>query len=115
LDRRLTEAAINHLELPDHLHRLVWTAWRLGGTEGLAHLRLRHWAHCLGFRGHWLTKSRQYSTTFSSLRGARQAWRLARKEVRRGDGAGDFVVEVGSWSYAGRGHQSDGDMWLAVS
>ena len=31
-------------------------------------------AHTVGFRGHRLTKSRRYSTTFAALRGARTAW-----------------------------------------
>ncbi len=33
----------------------------------LDRLRLRTWAHTLGFPGHWLAKSRAYSTTFGAL------------------------------------------------
>jgi hypothetical protein len=71
LDHRLRPSDLAALDLPDHLARLVTTAWALGGRPELAHLRLRDWAHTLGFRGHWLTKSRRYSTTFSVLRDAR--------------------------------------------
>jgi hypothetical protein len=35
--------------------------------------------------------------------------------VRRGEEAEEFVVDIGSWSYAGRGHNNDGERWLAVS
>ncbi|MFF8267732.1 replication initiator [Streptomyces sp. NPDC016562] len=38
------------------------------------HLNLRKWAHMLGFRGHFSTKTRAYSTTLGALRAARAAW-----------------------------------------
>lgn len=39
------------------------------------YLRLQRWAHMLGFGGHFLTKSRRYSVTFSQLRAARVVFR----------------------------------------
>ena len=36
--------------------------------------RLAACAHAFGYRGHCLTKSRRYSTTFKALREAREAW-----------------------------------------
>jgi hypothetical protein len=121
LDRRLSEEDLAHVRLSDHLRRLVETAWRLGGREELASLRLRHWAHCLGFRGHWCTKSRRWSTTFRALRAARQAWRLAKihggtrmdpwdRPMTEG-----LTVRIGSWTYAGSGYRTTGDGWLAAS
>lgn len=74
LDHKLKAADLDNLDLPPHLARLVTTAWDLGGCPELAHLRLRDRAHTLGFRGHWLTKNRRFSTTFGALRGARTAW-----------------------------------------
>ena len=47
---------------------MITTAWQLGGLDQYDGLNLRRWAHMLGFRGHFLTKSRRYSTTFSALR-----------------------------------------------
>ena len=50
-----------------HYRRMITTAWRLGGgqlTPGPT--RLCKWAHMLGYGGHFLTKSRRYSTTFGS-------------------------------------------------
>src|SRR5918993_1001168 len=75
LDRRLTDADdLERLDkLPAHVGELVRAAWALGGRPELEGLRLRAWAHMLGLRGHWSTKSRRYSTTFTALRRARVA------------------------------------------
>jgi hypothetical protein len=64
LDRRLGGDDLEHLDkLPAHVAELVRAAWELGGRSELGGLRLRAWAHMLGFGGHWSTKSRRYSTT----------------------------------------------------
>src|SRR5215218_10817028 len=56
LDRRLHGADLEQLEkLPAHIAGLVRAAWELGGRPELERLRLRAWAHMLGFRGHWST------------------------------------------------------------
>jgi hypothetical protein len=47
---------------------MIQAAWDLGSLDRYADLNLRRWAHLLGFRGHFLTKSRAYSTTFKTLR-----------------------------------------------
>ncbi|WP_433355878.1 replication initiator [Microtetraspora malaysiensis] len=44
---------------------------RLGALEDLAELRLTQWAHMLGFRGHFSTRSRHYSTTLGDIRADR--------------------------------------------
>jgi hypothetical protein len=51
LDRRLTADDLERLDLPPHVAELVRAAWELGARPGLARLRLRAWAHMLGFRG----------------------------------------------------------------
>src|SRR6266542_1230618 len=71
LDHRLTAGDLDHLDVSEHVAELVRTCWRLGADPSLAGLGLRRWAHMLGFRGHWSTKSRRYSTTFTALRRAR--------------------------------------------
>ncbi|WP_235966194.1 replication initiator [Herbidospora solisilvae] len=86
--------------VPDHTARLIRTAWRLGNHlvhPEYAHLRLRQWAHMLGFRGHFSTKSRLYSTTLTELRQARADFRI--RFTR--DPATTLVL--GSWTYAGQG------------
>lgn len=112
LDHQLKPKDLGHLEdhLSPHLARMVRTAWDLGGRPELEHLRVRAWAHTLGFRGHWLTKSRRYSTTFAALRAARHDWKSKQQHVGT---ALDQIVTTGSWTFAGRGWATDGDAWLA--
>jgi hypothetical protein len=124
LDRRLTDADdLEHLDkLPPHVAELVRACWALGGRPELDSLRLRAWAHMLGFGGHWSTKSRRYSTTFTVLRRARVAY-AKRRRARDGiplDAWGrpeddQAVIVVASWVYVGSGYATEGERWLALS
>jgi hypothetical protein len=124
LDRRLTDADdLEHLDgLPAHVAELVRACWELGGRPELEELRLRAWAHMLGFGGHWSTKSRRYSTTFTVLRRARVAF-AKRRRASGGiplDAWGypeddQAVIVVASWVYAGSGYETEGERWLALS
>jgi hypothetical protein len=123
LDRRLHDGDLEHLDrLPAHVAELVRAAWELGGRSELDRLRLRAWAHMLGFRGHWSTKSRRYSTTMTVLRRARVAF-AKRRRARDGvplDAWGrpeddQAVVVVASWVYVGSGYATEGERWLALS
>src|SRR5262249_4285184 len=72
LDRRITATdRLDGLPVSEHARRLITTCLRLGKLPELAVLRLSAWAHMLGFRGHFSTKSRHYSTTFGPLRAER--------------------------------------------
>jgi hypothetical protein len=122
LDRRLKGEEIDALTVPPHVLELVRACWRLGGHPKLKDLRLRQWAHMLGFRGHWQTKSRRYSITFTSLRRARAEYGRRR---RLGDAIpldawgreldDQAVIVLADWSYAGIGYRTLGDAWLAES
>ena len=122
VDHRIAEAELDDLELPAHVAELVRACWELGARPSLRSLRLRRWAHMLGFGGHFSSKSRRYSTTLGALRRARAAYAIRR---RRGhtlplDAWGrpeedQAVVVVASWSYVGSGYQSTGEAWLAAS
>jgi hypothetical protein len=124
LDRRLTDADdLEHLDkLPAHVVELVWAAWELGGRPELARLRLRAWAHMLGFGGHWSTKSRRYSTTMGALRRARVAF-ARRRRARDGvplDAWGrpeddQAVLVLATWTYVASGYATEGERWLALS
>ncbi|MFG3065268.1 replication initiator [Streptomyces sp. NPDC048231] len=83
LDRRLRLLAelANH-DITDHARRMIHTAWHLATRPQHAHLRLRQWAHMLGFRGHFSTRTRYYSTTLAHLRAERTAWRLGRTDTQ---------------------------------
>jgi hypothetical protein len=123
LDRRLAEGDLARLELPAHVAELVRACWELGARPGLARLRLRAWAHMLGFRGHWSTKSRRYSTTMTALRRARVAYakrRRARDGVPldawgRAEDDDQAAVVIATWRYVGCGYQTQGEVWLALS
>jgi hypothetical protein len=120
LDHRIGE--LEGLDVPAHVAELVQACWELGGRPGLGGLRLRKWAHMLGFGGHFSTKSRRYSTTLEALRRARVAYAIRR---RRGntlplDAWGrpeddQAVIVVAAWTYLGQGYQTTGEAWLAAS
>jgi hypothetical protein len=122
LDHRLGEVELDDLDLPAHVAELVRACWELGSRPGLVGLRLRKWAHMLGFGGHFSTKSRRYSTTLGALRRARVAYAIRR---RRGDTLAldawglpeddQAVIVAASWIYVGRGYQTTGEAWLAAS
>jgi hypothetical protein len=122
LDHRVCEVELEGLDVPAHVAELVRACWELGARPSLTRLRLRKWAHMLGFGGHFSTKSRRYSTTLGALRRARAAYATRR---RRGatlplDAWGQpendqAVIVVASWAYLGSGYQSTGEAWLAAS
>ena len=122
------------LGLRDHARRLVETCLRLGADRTFGEqldaaagrptgrsTGLTRWAHSFGFGGHWLTKSRKYSTTFTAIRGRRRRYARMLAAVLSGrdvtvDGGGLVAVDtfgrpdgdpatlvVGAWRYAGRG------------
>ena len=123
LDRRLTDG--DDLEYLD-ICRRMWPSWSgllgAGRSAGATGLRLRAWAHMLGFGGHWSTKSRRYSTTMGALRRARVAF-AKRRRARDGipldawDRPEDdqAVIVVASWVYVGPGYATEGERWLALS
>ncbi len=122
---------LDTLAVPEHTRRMIQTCWSLGDDPDLVELKLRRWAHMLGYGGHFSTKSRRYSTTLTTLRHARRDWNTARTLAALGlepstpvvrqlgpnecNGLdGDVVVIVGEWRYVGRGH-SPGEAVLARS
>jgi hypothetical protein len=124
LDHRLRAGIGLDIRLPMHLRTLVETAWSLGDQDAYADAHLRLWAHSCGFPGHFLTKSRRYSTTFGALRAERQRWQLANKSDGR-DGSAKRIDksdpddssavenEVSDWQYEGSGYVTAGDVCLA--
>jgi hypothetical protein len=104
---RRADAAGDLDGLSPHALAVIDACWRLGGIEELAGLKLRRWAHMLGFRGHFATKSRSYSTTFAALRAERAEFRAARVFDALGLPDRDAVTVVNDWRYAGRGRVAD--------
>jgi hypothetical protein len=86
LDRRLrSEGDISQRKLPSHARRLVRCAWELGSEPLFSHLHLRRYAHSYGYGGHFLSKSRCYSTTLGALRAARAEWRRSQSPGAQSD------------------------------
>ncbi|TDC05749.1 replication initiation protein [Streptomyces sp. 8K308] len=111
LDRPLRFLAeLATLNVSEHARRLIRAAWTLGARKDLEHLRLRAWAHMLGFRGHFSTKSRRYSTTLTALRDARAAWRHAQTHGDREE----TTLVLSHWTYAGTG-LSPAEQWLSTT
>jgi hypothetical protein len=108
--RILSESDLKGRGLPPHLFNMVATAWRLGSDPGLSSLGLRRHAHHLGYPGHFLTKSRGYSTTFGALREARAAW------CRGGDLDSDVISTTTRRLRAvGRGWANEGEELFAAA
>jgi hypothetical protein len=102
-----------------HLVALVRAAQRLGKQKDLQPLRLQEHAFNLGFRGHWSTMSRRYSTTFTALRRARRDFvkrqRCAKRIPLGNDAEREETVETRpEWHYIGCGYRTTGEAWLAM-
>jgi hypothetical protein len=115
LDRRIGELSeLDHHGVPDHTRRLI-TACKLLDPH-YPDRRLAAWSHMLGFRGHFSTKSRQYSTTLGALRQTRADYRAAQEHAALGlaDIEPDTVLVLTDWQYAGHGH-TPGESVLAAT
>jgi len=106
---------LSRLAVARHVRRMIRTCWELGKLPEFAHLKFRKWAHMLGFRGHFSTKSRSYSTTLGALRDARRAWRTEQARAHAGLPESDptTTLVVGHWDYLGSGY-SPGAALLAA-
>ncbi|MDV6287093.1 replication initiator [Streptomyces rochei] len=103
LDHRLKRITDLWFEsVPEHAARMIHTAWTLGNRDDLKHLNLRKWAHMLGFRGHFSTKTRAYSTTLGALRAARAAWHR-----RHTPPTSPTTLVLAHWAYDGTGLTPD--------
>ncbi|WP_199431664.1 replication initiator [Qaidamihabitans albus] len=105
---------IDFLKVSPHHRRIIQTAWNLGALPEYEDLNLRRWAHMLAFRGHFLTKSRHYSTTFKAIRGDRRAFRLAETLDRLGLEP-DTVLVVNDWTFNGAGYADAAERELAAA
>ena len=149
--RRLPDGGSpDRLNVSDHIRRLLQTAIGVAGqatgviavlgedadavgvdatdnakvvADARTWLPIVKWLHMLGFRGHFSTKSRRYSTTMGYLRGERRAWREAHTPGRPllDDGIEpdelepNTLVVVRGWSFDGADWLTSGDAALAAS
>ncbi|MDG5807570.1 replication initiation protein [Streptomyces ossamyceticus] len=106
-------------QVTDHARQLILTCWHLGARPELEALRLRKWAHMLGFRGHFSTKSRAYSVTLGALRQERADHNEALTRARAAETGHplpdpDTVLVLSHWRFAGTGLTS-AETWFAAS
>jgi len=97
--------------VPEHLIEMAGAVLRLSERSGLR--RIAGWVHMLGFRGHFVTKSRTYSTTLGELRAARAAYR-ARQNEPVAEAGDDSTPVLAVWEYIGTGYLNPGDVLLAA-
>jgi hypothetical protein len=114
--RRLTDETVNLFADPDgsHTERLVEACWILGAPKDWR--RLRRWAHMFGFGGHFFTKSRTYSVTFTLLRQQRIVFR--RTELAGPEPDGQVAEQlttlvVNFLQFVGAGWHTTADAMLA--
>ncbi|WP_107101679.1 replication initiator protein RepSA [Streptomyces prasinus] len=116
LDRRIGELSeLDRHGVPDHTRRLITACRDLDALY--PDRRLWAWAHMLGFRGHFSSKSRHYSTTLGVLRQARADYRAAQEHAALGlddNREPDTVLVLADWQYAGHGH-TPGESALAAT
>ncbi|MFG2479233.1 replication initiator protein RepSA [Streptomyces fagopyri] len=118
VDRRVgNKEALVLLDVPEHPRRLMEACLDLHALY--PDRKLREWAHMLGFRGHFSTKSRRYSTTLGALRQVRADYRAAQQRAALGLPDPDEHPEattlvLSHWTYAGHGH-TPGESWLAAN
>ncbi|MEU2736633.1 replication initiator protein RepSA [Streptomyces sp. NPDC007095] len=118
VDRRIgNKEALVLLDVPDHPRRLIEACLDLHALY--PDRKLRDWAHMLGFRGHFSTKSRRYSTTLGALRQVRADYRAAQQRAALGlpdpdDNPEATTLVLSHWTYAGHGH-TPGESWLAAN
>jgi hypothetical protein len=118
-----------------HLSRVRATVFQLSELADITYppglpestnpyLLLAKWAHMLGFRGHFASKSRRYSTTLGRLRSARR--RFERAKAFSPDGVVDVAaldqeladdqttLVINDWRFVGTGWITAGDAVLAA-
>ena len=85
------------------------------GPPASPYLKLRRWAHMLGFGGHFLTKSRRYSITFAMLRDQRVTFRRTQTSgpEQAAPAEPPTTVVVNFLAFVGAGWQTPADAMLA--
>jgi hypothetical protein len=107
---RVSAHEVDELPVRENVRAYLRAAFELAEDAALADRRLDRYAHAFGYRGHCLTKSRRYSTTFKALRQARENHVHAQLA-----GATQPVERHTSLRCIGIGHDTAADALLAAS
>ncbi|MBV8178787.1 MAG: plasmid replication initiator protein [Mycobacterium sp.] len=111
--RRFSPAAIDQLEVADHVREILRAIVAISAEESYADML--YWVHTLGYRGHVVSKSRQFSTTMTALRERRADWQKSRIDDARPAVVDSSTFEPIPWQVQRIGHANFGDRVLAVS
>jgi hypothetical protein len=118
---RVSEHQVDALPVRENVRTYLRAAFALADDPALTDRRFGRCAHAVGYRGHCLTKSRRYSTTFKALREARERHVHEQLLARSHDAAQRALAEtakserITSFRYAGQGHLTAADALLAAS
>ncbi|WP_343072964.1 replication initiator [Sphaerisporangium rubeum] len=118
VDRRIRDIRyVSRLEVTEHARRMIYTCFILDRKPEFRLLPLRQWAHILGYRGHFSTKSRYYSTALGAVRQARADHQAEASRQRRGlpDLDTRQTVTAGEWRYVGSGHRDGEHFWAELA
>jgi hypothetical protein len=123
VDQRLHQIEdLDLYQIPAHARRMIETCWEL--DPYYPGRRLAQWSHMLGFRGHFSSKSPDYSTTLGALRQARADYRAEQAHTELRERLLDAGIDLDAmeeeaetlvlahWIYAGQG-LSPGESLLA--
>ena len=115
----VTGQELDALPVREHVRAYMREAFEFARDPALAERRFGPCAHTLGYRGHCLTKSRRYSTTFTTLREDRQRHVHEQLLARTGEDAQRALAgaaeRVASFRFDGIGHLTAADALLAAS
>lgn len=118
VDRRIRDAGdITALAVTEHARRMIFTCFALSHLPQYRDIPLRQWAHMLGYRGHFSTKSRRYSVTLGELRQTRADYQAEQARLLRGlpDPGEDRTIILSEWRYAGSGHRHGESFWAELA
>jgi hypothetical protein len=123
LDRRIRNARQldrAERELTPHIAAMLRACWTLGADPGLAGLRLRPWAHMLGFGGPLDDQEPPLLHHHGALRRARATWTASQHGhntlgLDQDQDAAETVVVLREWAYRGNGWTTPGEATLAAA
>ncbi|HUO38716.1 MAG TPA: replication initiator, partial [Mycobacterium sp.] len=110
---RLSPAVIDQLNITDHVREILRTIVAMSAEE--RYHDILAWIHTLGYRGHVVSKSRQFSTTMTALRERRADWQKTKAQNALSVIPGSQTAEPIPWQFQRLGLGSLGDRVLVVS
>lgn len=117
---RIESSEVERVQVREHVRCFLREAFDVACGEEMRERRVGENAHAFGYRGHCLTKSRRWSTTFKALRDARQRHvheeLLARSSdpAQRELASHATAARLSAFEFVGLGHLTTADAYLAA-